>query len=140
MATAEGAYRCARCRSWRHLLAWAAALVEGPLDAEGKMIDYGYVEDCYLHEDSIHCTRHIDAPVEMFHQGRWCRWWSCPRCRGWRRVDGNGFPSRETGRYSYQCNQGIPATGWHDGLIHEGWLPARRHEELMAAQQARLTA
>ena len=96
MATVEGAYRCAECKSWRHLLAWAAALIEGPLGADGNLTEYQYVEDCYLHEDSIHCTKHANAPIEMFHKGRWCRYWSCPKCQGRGRVAPDGRPSAES--------------------------------------------
>lgn len=134
MSTAEGAYRCAECKSWRHLLAWSAALAEGPLDAEGNLISYDYVEDCYLHEDSIHCTRHMDAPIEMFRKGRWCRWWSCPKCRGYGRVGTSGLPARDNG---YRCSGGIKVEdssgswGW-DGTIHEGWFPVSEFTALPA--------
>ena len=114
--TTEGAYRCAECKNWRHLMAWAAGLIEGPLDASGNLTRYDYVDECYLHEDSIHCTKHIDAPIEMFRKGRWCRWWSCPKCQGHRRI---GTDRR------YPCLGGIkvPDSCWYDGMIHEGWLP-----------------
>jgi len=132
MTTAEGAYRCGECKSWRHLTAWAAAVVEGPLDATGHLIEYTDVEDCYLHEDSIQCTKHPDALIEMFRKGYWCRWWSCPKCRGYGRVGSQG-PCREGG---YQCSGGLKhAEGsWYwDGKIHEGWLPASEVDALCAS-------
>lgn len=133
MSTAEGAYRCAECKSWRHLMAWAAALIEGPLDADGNLARYDYEEDCYLHEDSIHCTRHMDAPIELFREGRWCRWWSCPRCKGCGRIGNN------TAERGYECPEGIQVAasswGWN-GKAHKGWLPAREHAALTAAEPA----
>jgi len=133
MSTAEGAYRCAECRSWRHLMAWAAALIEGPLDANGDLARYDYVEDCYLHTDSIHCTRHMDARIEMFLNGRWCRWWSCPGCRGSGRVGPDGRPAAREAR-GYECSGGIKGDGrWK---IHEGWLPAREYAALIVTEAA----
>jgi hypothetical protein len=127
MASVEGAYRCAQCRTHRYLMAWAAALVEGPLGADGELTEYTWVEDCYLHADSIHCTRHIDAPVEKFRDGHWCRWWSCPTCGG-KGVTG--------GSRDYPCNGGLEVKGrsrW-DGRLHEGWLPARQYAALVAGE------
>ena len=46
VSTAEGAYRCAECKSWRNLVAWAVALVEGPLNDRGELVQYDYVDDC----------------------------------------------------------------------------------------------
>jgi hypothetical protein len=46
VSTAEGAYRCAECKSWRNLAAWAVALVEGPLNERGELVRYDYVDDC----------------------------------------------------------------------------------------------
>lgn len=134
MSTAEGAYRCAECRSWRHLMAWTAALIEGPLDAGGDLSEYTYIEDCFLHEDSIHCTKHTDAPIERFRDGRWCRWWSCPKCRGWGRIGNDGRPARERG---YECSGGLKISEdrWA-GKIHEGWLPASKHAALVATEAA----
>ena len=136
MSTAEGAYRCAECKSWRHLMAWAAALIEGPLDAAGNLASYDYAEDCYLHEDSIHCTKHMDAPIEMFRKGRWCRWWSCPKCRGCGRIGADGRPAR-TGERGYECSKGLKVSEdrWA-GEIHEGWFPASEYAALMAAEAA----
>lgn len=134
MATAEGAYRCAECKSLKHLVAWASALIEGPLDERGQLASYDYVEDTGLQEDSIHCTRHIDAAVELFRGGLWCRWWSCPQCRGTRRVGQNGIGG------GYACRGGIqkpPGFDGHwDGKVHKGWLPAREVAELLAAEAA----
>lgn len=124
MPTAEGAYRCGECKSWRHLTAWAAALIEGPLDADGNLASYDYTEDCYLHEDSIQCTKHMGAPVEQFRKGHWCRWWSCPRCRGYGRIGPDGSPCREGG---YQCSRGFKISDNWNGKIHEGWLPPAQY-------------
>jgi hypothetical protein len=124
MPTAEGAYRSGECKTWRHLMAWAAALIEGPLDASGDLASYDYVEDCYLHEDSIHCTKHMDAPVEMFHEGRWCRWWACSRCHGRGRVtERPGDATR-----GYPCSGGLKISEerW-GGTIHKGWLTPDRY-------------
>jgi hypothetical protein len=132
MATAEGAYRCRECKTWKHLMAWAAANVEGPLDERGQLIRYDYVDDCYLYDDSIHCTRHLDAGVEQFWNGRWCRWWQCPTCAGKQRIGQGG---------RYPCPYGIratPGTGHWDGKLHSGWLPAREAEALRAAGQTPL--
>jgi hypothetical protein len=136
MSTAEGAYCCAECKSWRHLMSWAAALVEGPLDAKGDLAGYTYVEDCYLHEDSIHCTKHMDAPIEKFRNGRWCRWWSCPKCQGCGRVSAGGGPASSSER-SYECPKGLKGSEdrWA-GRIHKGWLPASEHATLVAAEAA----
>lgn len=123
MSTAEGAYRCAECKSWRHLVAWAAALIEGPLDADGDLVRYDYVEDCYLHEDSIHCTKHMSAGIEMFRSGRWCRWWTCDRCGGVGRVGIN----RE-----YDCMGGLKISEDRWGRrVHRGWL---RPEQIPALE------
>ena len=132
MATVEGAYRCAECKSWRHLLAWAAALIEGPLGADGNLTEYQYVEDCYLHEDSIHCTKHANAPIEMFHKGRWCRYWSCPKCQGRGRVAPDGRAIG--GERSYECSEGLKVSEdrW-GGRMHRGWLPAPEFAALEAS-------
>jgi hypothetical protein len=134
MTTAEGAYRCAECKTWRHLMAWAAALIEGPLDAKGELAEYGWVEDCYLHEDSIHYTRHMDSAVEKFHNGQWCRWWSCPRCGGKRYTEPDFYGDGR--RYPCPAGLEVKGGGWWDGKIHRGWLPAREHAALMATETA----
>jgi hypothetical protein len=130
MTTTDGAYRCAECKSWRHLMAWAPALIEGPLDERGDLARYDYVEDCGgLHEDSIHCTKHIDEPIEMFLDGRWCRWWSCPQCHG------AGRAGQEP--YRYRCPGGIEKPGRYGAVtIHEGWMPAREYAALISAEKA----
>jgi hypothetical protein len=131
VSTAEGAYRCAECKSWRHLHAWATGVIEGPLGAKGELASYDYVDECGLQEDSIHCTRHMGAGIEMFLGGRWCRWWSCPKCKG----------TRRTGEGGYACLYGIekpPGPGHWDGKLHEGWLPAREVADLLAAEAAQV--
>jgi hypothetical protein len=125
LSTPEGSYRCAECKSWRHLEAYAAAVVGGPLDAEGKLAGHDSVEECFLHEDSICCTRHMCAPIEAFLAGRWCRWWCCRRCGG------SGKTGHPGDQYRYPC----PANEstllrWPPGIRnrqtngHEGWRPA----------------
>ena len=132
MATAEGAYRCAECGSWRHLTAYAAAVVGGPLNERGELAAYDSIDECFVHEDSICCTRHMLAPVEMFLGGRWCRWWSCPRCHGKGTVgEGRGYPCPD----GIRKDQGIAWAGGRQGPgIHEGWLPAREAATLRAAE------
>lgn len=136
MSTASGAYRCAECKSWRNLMAWAVALVEGPLNERGGLVQYDYVDDCgVLEEDSIHCTRHIDAEIERFQGGRWCRWWSCPMCKGRGRVGENDIGG------GYGCQGGIewPARllGYRARKMHGGWLPAREVAALRSAEEGK---
>jgi hypothetical protein len=88
-----------------------------------------------LEEDSIHCTRHIDAGIELFQGGRWCRWWSCPRCKGRGRIGENDIGG------GYKCPAGIdwwPArSGYRAGKMHKGWLPAREVAALRSAEEGK---
>lgn len=137
MSTAEGAYRCAECKSWRHLMAWAVALVEGPLNEHGELAAYDYVDDCgVLEEDSIHCAKHIDSGIELFQDGQWCRWWACTRCKGRGRVGENQIGAPQGG---YRCPAGIersPGSGHYwNGKIHKGWFPARQVAAMLSANK-----
>lgn len=134
MSTPEGAYRCAECGHGKNLWAWEGCNAYGPLAADGSHLDeHEDVIEWGVHEDSIDCREHPGAVIEKFTKGRWCRWWSCPKCRGYG-LTRDGQPVRERG---YRCSEGIKrAEGrWDwDGKMHEGWIPASEHEALIAAE------
>lgn len=109
--TEASVYRCAECGHGRHLTAWGNASVHGPLGADGEIESFEWDEVWQVHEDSIQCARHPDGVVEKAIDGRWCRWWACPRCFG---KDDRGYCPEE----------GIhPADGDGKRLAHAGWWP-----------------
>lgn len=114
-------YRCADCGHGRHLMAYGLAVTYGPLGADGELERHDDVDDYDIQEGSICCTTHIDSVIEKQVNGVWCRFWNCPRCQGYGKVD------RRTGTRGawdgFECSEGIPMPrgGW--GKIHEGWRP-----------------
>jgi hypothetical protein len=119
----EGSYRCAECKTWKHLKSYADAIVDGPLGPDGKVTDYEFVEDYQLQEGSIRCTEHIDALIEWYWKGEWRRFWLCPRCHGRGKINGPGS-SRE-----WDCGAGLKIETLLWGGLHDGWLPASRHPD-----------
>jgi hypothetical protein len=116
-----GIYRCAECGHGDNLIVWAGVLVHGPLMADGHidLDNADYMEEDFLHEDSIQCGKHPDGPLEKSVDGQWCRWWNCPRCRGegryrktWDVPD--GFPCPDPGIFA--------ADGDGRRRVHGGWL------------------
>ena len=118
----DGAYRCAGCGHWRNLRAYAAAVVYGPLGADGNLECYSDIDDYEVHEGSIQCTEHPDADVEKFTGGAWCRWWNCPACQGLGRVHVGEYWKVPDG---YTCRDGVEIAGkYGPWTMHAGWLPA----------------
>lgn len=122
----EGGYRCTECGHGKRIWAYAGASVYGPLSADGSDLDeHQAVEEWGIHKDSIQCTEHPGAMLERFVDGKWCRWWFCPKCRGGGTVRYGGQYGRE---YSSTCREETPfparpiAAGGQ-GTVHEGWLP-----------------
>jgi hypothetical protein len=119
---AKGVYHCAECGHWRNLRAYAAAVVYGPLGADGDLECYSDIDDYEVEEDSIQCTEHPDAALEKFTGGAWCRWWQCPTCQGRGRVHVGEHWKAPDG---YPCRDGIEVPGKHGPRkIHAGWRPA----------------
>jgi hypothetical protein len=111
-------YRCAECGHGKHLVAWGNASVHGSLGADGQIEFYDWDELWEVHEDSIQCARHPGAVLEKMIDGRWHRWWSCPRCPGSGRLPGNDF---NQGR---DCpGKAFPVAGRDGQLAHSGWWP-----------------
>jgi hypothetical protein len=118
----EGGYRCAECGNGEKLWAWAGANVYGPLAADGsELMEHEAVEEWGIHEDSIQCTEHPGAVIEMFNRGKWCRWWFCPKCGGRGRVAVGEHWKAPDG---YECPAKTP---WGKRYTHEGWLPVEEH-------------
>lgn len=105
-------FRCADCGHGEFLWAWAGALVEGPLGADGHLAGFEITEEDWLHEDSIDCQRHPGAEIEKLVDDQWCRYWRCPECEGKPRQPWN------------QCRQpGLPPDPPGHAERHEGWRP-----------------
>jgi hypothetical protein len=120
-APCEGGYRCAECGHSGNLRAYAAAVVYGPLGADGQLECYSDVDDYEVHEGSIQCTEHPDAPVEKFVKSAWCRWWQCPTCRGRGRVRVGEHWKAPDG---YPCPDGTEMADTRGTWkIHQGWRP-----------------
>lgn len=115
--TETSVYRCVPCGHGRDLMAWAPANVYGPLGADGELAGDTDVWTYGIHEDSIQCSKHPDAMIEMCAGGVWCRWWRCPWC------DGDGK----------SCEAGFrPPGAIGRALSHEGWRPAAELGDLPA--------
>ena len=116
-----GLYRCGECGHGKDLTAWAIVLVYGSLGADGHLADAGYDEEDTLFEDSIQCTRHPDAALDMRIDGQWHRWWNCPLCHGRGKVNvGDGYRA-----YERECPMdGVQQPGG-DGkrFVHGYWWP-----------------
>lgn len=127
----EGAYRCTDCGHGRKLWAWAGCNAYGPLAAEGnELAEHEDVWEWGIHEDSIQCREHPGSMLESFVGGRWCRWWTCPKCRGRGRVHIDEHWKAPDG---YECSQGLEVAGrYGPRKIHEGWLPAEEHATALA--------
>lgn len=125
---AEGSYRCTECGDGAKLWAYAGANVYGPLAASGsELAEHLAVEEWGIHQDSIQCEAHPGATLESFVGGRWCRWWSCPKCHGGGKIKYGQFPERTT-----DCGADTPFPRRYIGAsgqttVHEGWLPAEEH-------------
>jgi len=117
-AEQESIYRCAECRSGKRLSAWAAVCVHGPLSLNGKMDSYDYDDETLLYEDSIRCADHPWNNIEKLVDGRWCRWWVCPTCRGERQT-----------RWGICREPGLPPEPRTYGERHEGWRPVEEFAE-----------
>lgn len=107
IAKTTSLYRCADCSHGKHLTAWAASTVHGPLGADGELDSHDWEDDYQTHEESIQCTRHPDSAIERLVDGIWCRWWNCIRCGG----------------------EGCPAES-PLGKVHAGWRPAAEARDL----------
>ena len=110
--SAAAVYRCAECGHGRYLTAWAIILAHGPVGPDGHIARYDWDEEDLLQEDSIECSKHPDSVTEMLVDGQWCRWWTCPSCKGethpgWDRCTAPGLPP-ERGTYRER---------------HKGWRP-----------------
>lgn len=132
----EGGYRCAACGHGEKLWAYAGANAYGPLAADGASLDeHEAVEEWGIYEDSIQCTEHPGAILESFVGGQWCRWWSCPQCKGGGYVTYGGQYGRE---YRTECRAETPFPArpvriGDPGTTHEGWLPVEEHKAAASA-------
>lgn len=78
------AFRCVVCGHGKCLVAYASAVVYGPLT--DREVDPYTVHEWDLFEDSIDCTVHPGAIIEGKVRGRYLRWLTCSDCSGSGRV------------------------------------------------------